>query len=344
MKTEVPVQEFGDYTVRLMQEHDVQGVVSLYRAIYGNHYPIRKMYEPEYILQQQESGLMYRVVISDTSGKVVAQEALYRLAETYQGLYEMGQVMILPEYRGSGLNGILMSYMTKVLVPALGIEEIWGEAVTNHVFMLKTGIKFGVKETGIELDLMPAESYKTEKSALGRVSASVGHLLFQDNPHSVYLPAPYADVLKSVYEYANRKRCFEMDAQPLPEGVETRYATTFIASAGVLRITILEAGRDIEELIAGMTKKYTAEGIVVLHMFIPLNKAWCGALCDVLNRQGFFYSALMPRWFGSDGLLLQRLEQATDYSGIQLYSDFSKQLLEFIIKDRARVEALSKSS
>ncbi len=33
------------------------------RTVYGDHFPIREMYDPKYIVQQQEAGLMYRVVV-----------------------------------------------------------------------------------------------------------------------------------------------------------------------------------------------------------------------------------------------------------------------------------------
>ena len=55
---------------------------------------------------------------------------------------------------------------------------------------------------------------------------------------------------------------------------------------------------------------------------------------DVLRQQGYFFGGVLPRWFDGDGLLMQKLECPPDYDGILLWSDFAKELLEFIRKDR----------
>jgi len=337
----IPVREYGEYKIRLMKDDDAPAVVALYRAVYGEHFPIKEMYDPRFIIQQQEAGLMYRVVAVDASGKVLAHHAMYRLAESYQGLYEAGQGMVYPEHRGKGFSNVLQDYIGQALGPAVGLEEFWGESVTNHVKMQKAALFVGVKETGIELEVMPAESYEAEKSAPGRVGAVVCNLAVKEKPHQVFLPAPYAETLKKIYENAKRKRQLETATEPLPETGRTSHAVTYIASAGVLRITICEAGPDIGEVISGLVDKYDAAGAVVFQVFLPLDKSYSGALVEVLNRRGFFFSALVMRWFDADGLLLQKLAHPTDYDKMLIYSDFAKDLLKFIIQDRLRTEALA---
>ena len=109
MKITVPTQEYGEYRIRLMQEADAQAVVDLYRKIYGDHFPIKEMYDPQFIIEQQETGLMYRVVAVDAAERVLAHHAMYRLKETYHGLYEAGQGMVLPDYRGKGFSNVLQN-------------------------------------------------------------------------------------------------------------------------------------------------------------------------------------------------------------------------------------------
>ena len=48
-----------------------------------------------------------------------------------------------------------------------------------------------------------------------------------------------------------------------------------------------------------------------------------------------------PRWFDGDVLLLQKLACPPDFDGILLWSDFAKEMLQFIIEDRNRAEALA---
>lgn len=341
MTIHVPPRDYEGYKIRLMRDTDAPAVVALYRAVYGDHFPIREMYDPKFIVQQQEAGLMYRVLAEEAGGKVVAHHAMFRLAENYRGLYEGGQGMVYPEYRGKGFSNVLQDYIGRELASAVGVEEFWGESVTNHVMMQKAALYVGVKETGIELDVMPAESYLAEKSAPGRVGAVVCNLVVKEKPHTVYLPAPYAEMLKKIYDNGKRKRQFETSTQPLQEGGQTRYADTFIPSASLLRLSIFEAGKDVDAVVAGLVEKYASAGAVVLQVLLPLDKAWSGALTDLLNRQGFFFAALVARWFDTDGLMLQKLAHPTNYDEMKIHSDFAKEMLNFIIQDRVRAESLS---
>ncbi len=341
MNLRVPAREFDGYRVRLMENSDAQAVVDLYRKVYGDHFPIPEMYDPRHIIQQQEAGLMYRVVVVDAAEKVLAHHAMYRLKESYDRLYEAGQGMVLPEYRGKGFSNVTQDYIGRELTAAVGVEEFWGESVTNHVKMQKAALYVGVKETGIEIEVMPAESYTAEESAPGRVGAVVCNLVVKEKPHTIFLPASYAEVLTRIYENGKRVRKLETSSQALPEEGRTRYADTFIPSAGVLRISLFEAGKDVDEVIAGLIKKYTAAGAVVLQVLLPLDKPWSGALTEILNRRGFFFAALVARWFDADGLMLQKLVRPTNYDDMKIHSDFAKDLLKFIIQDRIRAEALS---
>jgi len=276
------------------------------------------VYDARYIIRQQEAGLMYRVVVVDACEKVVAHQALYRLEETYRGLYEAGHGMVLREYRGEGFNDVMLGYIARILIPAVGMEELWGESVTNHVFTQKSGIKVGGKEWGIELEVMPSDSYETEQSASGRVSTVVQSIVIRDKFHTVFLPAPYEEILRKIYDTGKRKRQLVVSAEGLPEAGNTRCTETFIAGAGVLRMTLLDAGPDADEVFASIVKKYTAEGAVVHQVFLPMDQPWVGVLTEILNRQGFFFSAIMPRWFDADALLLQKLAQPTDYGNINI--------------------------
>jgi len=246
--------------------------------------------------------------------------------------------MVLPSHRALGLTNNLLIYLLRSVGPAVGGEEFWGESVTNHVFMQRAVLAAeGVFETGIELEIMPAVAYAKERSAPGRVSAVVVYFPGIDKPHDVCLPPVYEELMTEIYGRQNRKRALREGIAPLPEGGQTRLAHTYIAGAGVLRVNVLAAGRDVAEKVSALVRTYEEAGAEVFQVFLPLDKAYSGALTEALNGQGFFFGAVMHRWFDADGLLLQKLPRPTDYDGIHLYSDFAQRLLAFIIEDRRRV-------
>jgi hypothetical protein len=66
-----------------------------------------------------------------------------------------------------------------------------------------------------------------------------------------------------------------------------------------------------------------------------------GVAVDLLREKGFFFGGMAPRWFGTDGLLMQRLlESETEYEKTKLYKPFSRELLAFIRTDREAVRGI----
>ena len=111
-----------------------------------------------------------RIVALEHS-KIIGQTAIYSFTSPNPSLYEEGQGIVLPEYRNQKILEKCLGYGHQVVYPQLQIEQVWAEAVCNHIFTQKAGARLGYFETGLELDLMPASSYVKEQSSQGRVAA-----------------------------------------------------------------------------------------------------------------------------------------------------------------------------
>lgn len=333
--------ENGDFVVRLMTDVDAPGVVGLYRAVYGEFYPMKEMYDPEYILQRQEAGLMYRVVVVGEQGKVLATQAIYRTEDTHAGVFEGGHGMVHPEYRSRGFMDAIFDYIETYLLGAVGVEVYWGEAVANHIFMQKSAVTRGYHEMGIEIDLMPAASFAKEGSAKSRVSTVLSFRSLHDRPHRVYIPEAYQALIASIYQVSGVERDWAAVGQAPPNEGQTRLNSLYFPPAGVARITVHDAGADLLEVLERTQQEYLQQGALVFQVYFSLGQPWADGLAQMLNSLGYFYAALMPRWFDADGLLMQKLVNATDYDQIQLYSDRAREILQFIVSDRERVEELA---
>jgi len=182
---------------------------------------------------------------------------------------------------------------------------------------------------------MPAAAYEAERSASGRVSAVVMVAPpIKDKLHDVYLPTPYEEIMREIYGRGRWQRRLQVSGAPLPAGVQTRLAHTYIAGTGMLRLSVPAAGADVEGQVSSLLGQYRDTGAEIFQVFLPLDKPYSGALTEAMRRQGFFFGAVMPRWFDADGLLLQKLVHPPDYDRIRLYSDFARKLLAFIRSDR----------
>lgn len=326
------------FEIRLMQPEDAPGTVSLYRVTYGESYPIREMYDPEALVRQQETGQMYHVVCRTAEGLVAGHWGLYRTSAPFQGLYEVGHGMVLPEFRNRRINDRIALYIHETLIGQLGLEGLWGEAVANHVFMQKTCVAFRYSETGIELDLMPAASYEKEGSASGRVGAVLVFRIYRPKGQTIRLPAPYAGLLRELHRDAHAASHTYAEASPEPPGTgRSRIDSLGFPGANLARLTVLEIGEDLGESIAKAEEAPTREGASVFQAYLRLTDPAVGFAVGTLRRKGYFFGGLLPRWFDDDGLLMQKMLHEPNVPGLQLHTDKVKRLLEFILRDRDEV-------
>jgi hypothetical protein len=227
-------------------------------------------------------------------------------------------------------------YVCEQMVPRLDIEIVFGEAVCNHVYMQKSWATFGTMESAIEVDLMPAEAYAAEGSAKGRVATLFMSRVYKPREQTVYLPQLYEEQLRFVYAPLSDGCTFAEGRRDLPDTASEVNVQVFDA-AGVARFTVSAAGKDFEQVFAERAAGLEERGIIVYQVWLNLAWPFIDALVETLNRKDYFFGGLLPRWYGSDGLLMQRIADRPHWEGINLYSEKAEAILASIRADWTRV-------
>jgi len=220
-----------------------------------------------------------------------------------------------------------------------GIEEAWGEAVCNHLINQKSVVDFNFIETALEVALMPAEAYDKEKSASGRVAAVCAFRCYKPNPHTVYLPSVYKKELAFLYSALDDQRTILISDQSLPDSVESHVDITVFDFAGVCRIAVRNIGSDFDVCMRKIETEAFDQNIVVLQVWLKLGCPHVGAAVDILRDRGYFLGGLLPRWFGEDGMLMQKIMIEPCFDSIHLYSDRAKQIFAMVQADWLRTRA-----
>ncbi len=332
-----PAEEFE---VGSFRPEDAEGIAALFRAVYGEAYPVRVFYDPKALTEANSDGRYYSFVARNADGKVVGGLQLFRSAP-YEALYELGSGLVSPEYRKLGLNRRMFDFALEEWIPRReGIEEVWGEPVCNHVINQKVCLDFQYFETALEVALMPAEAYDKEKSASGRVAALTAFRCYRPNPHTVYLPSVYQKELELLYSVLDDQRTFLVSDQSLPDAIQSHADMTVFEFAGVCRIAVRSMGSDFDEYMREIEAKAVDRNVVVLQAWLNLGHPQVGAAVHVLRNRGYFLGGLLPRWFGEDGLLMQKILVDPCFDSIHLYSDRAKQIFAMVQADwvRARNE------
>lgn len=333
---EVDIGGGQSITIGLFRPQDAPGVAALFRDVYGDGYPVKRFYDPEAMVEAHETGDNYSLTARRGDGTVVGHMALFRSAP-HPGLYECGAGLVLPEYRSAGLSRMLLTELYERVAPGLGVDGVWGEAVCNHTIIQKAVSLFRNVETGLEVDLMPAEAYEQEQSAPGRVASLVCFRDYRPRHHTVYLPPSHEAPLRYVYQVLEEGRTLEISREPLPPQASSRATTRTFAFARVSRIEVTAVGGDFDACMEELEQELLAQPTWVIQAHLSLACPSVGEAAQALSRRGYFLGGVLPRWFDDDALLMQKIYGSPDWDGIRLFSDRAREILRLVRADWERV-------
>ncbi len=318
--------------VDLLRPEDAAGVAELFRLVYGDGYPVRDYYDPQALIAANQAGRIISSVARTPEGRVVGHNALFNHVP-HPHTHESGAGLVHPDFRAGDLFGRMTGHGPEVSGPAFGVETIWGEPLCSHVYSQKVCHGLGWITMAVEVELMPAATYARERSAQGRVSTLLDFCTLVPAPQVVYLPAPHERALREIYSGFDDAREFQPAQGELPDDGPTLLENRIIEYAQVTRITIQRAGADLDQAMAAAEAEALGRGVVVFQVWLSLGEPWAGAVAEALRRRGYFLGGPLPRWFGPDGLLMQKLASPPDWSAIHLEFNRAKRLLELVRAD-----------
>lgn len=322
----------NQFEIDLFRPEDAEGIASLFRAVYGDGYPIRLFYDPLALTRANDAGEYYSIVARDSSG-VVGVTHLFR-SSPYESLYEAGAGLVSKEYRNFGINKLMLEFIYEKMVPnKQGIEETFGEPVCNHIYMHKVVAAHKHFETAIEIALMPAEAYDAERSATGRVAATMAFRSYKPKPHRIFLPKAYEEELRFIYSTLDDRREISVSDAGLPTEGSSELKLQIFDFAQVARIAAHHTAEDFRIRLDELESEALGRNTVVFQVWIKLGQRWSGAATDILRERGYFFGGPLPRWFDEDGFLMQKLLCRPDFDEIKLLTDRSYQILEIIKQD-----------
>jgi hypothetical protein len=339
-------QEHSDYVIKPGQSfevdrfrpEDAEGVARLFRAVYGAGYPVRTFVEPELLTEENAAGRTISSVARTPKGDIVGHNALFNSA-AHPGMYESGAGAVHADYRGGkGIFTRMVDHGLKVAAALPHVNAVFGEPVCNHVFSQKLTEKAGFVPRALEVDLMPAAAYEKEASASGRVAAFLAFRTFRPRPHVVYVPAAYRDILGFLYEGLDDERDFLPSDSLISPGHMSDIRPQIFDSARVARVAVHEAGDDFALKAEQLERQLQRRNIEVIQFWLNMACPEVGEAVDELHKQGFFLGGVLPRWFDSDGLLMQKILKKPDWEGIRLHGERAAKILELVKTDWQQVQ------
>ncbi len=317
---------------------DAPGIARLFREVYGEGYPIRTYYLPDSLIEENAAGHIISCVARTPAGEVVGHNALV-LLDSATHLYENAAGAVLPAFRGQGVFPRLFKHTIVNTSKRFCVEGIIGEPVCSHTHVQKMSLQLDFKESGLEVDLMPAAAYGMESGAFSRVSVLLGVFMHKPRVQTIQMPMVYRDELEYLYAGLNVERTFVFSSSDLPTEGSSQGSMRVFELARVARIAIDCIGSDFEPFIGRLESEAREKGTVIFQAWLPLASPFTSAATDILRGQGYFLGGILPCGRNGDGLLMQKVSQEPDWENIALYSERAKRIGEMIRRDWKYVNA-----
>lgn len=327
-----PVAAGQTFVADAFRPADAAGIAKLFRVVYGDGYPLKRYYDPDWIISANASGELISVVSRTPSGDIVSHSALYRSSPANPDMLELGLGLTLPDYRTTFATMRITFYLRDTLLPELTCDAIFGEAVCNHVTTQKLCNFIGMRECALELDLMPAESYQAEQSATGRVSCLNFFKQISEDQHKLFVPEScraFIDAFLPDLKITRDVAVAGSEAELTLDATEQK--SSFFDFAGVSRCNLNRTGRDYVSVLSGAEQDWVAKGRQVSQVYVNLADCGNGVAVAWLRNNGYVPGGILPCWFvDGDALLLQKLAQPPGFERIKLHSKRAQQLLELV--------------
>ncbi len=223
--------------IRPVHEDDIEAIINLFRANYGDDYGIPEFYDPQWVKRGIYSDHILWLVIED-EGRVVASGACILNAGDYNDqIGEIGRLVVDPATSGKGLGRALLT----ALVDASDdrVEFAFAEARTVHPKTQKICDRIGLAPLGFLLmyyQMAWRESFVLSGQLFGN-----GRTLRRPGS-AVVIPAvaPLAQLSLKNLEL-NEAVAVQTQAQPYP--TEAKFTVAPLTGSAMVRLLRIEHGR-----------------------------------------------------------------------------------------------------
>lgn len=327
-----------EFQVVPVDSSNAKDVGFVFRSVYGEDFPVKDVYEPDTLVREIAAGRVTAFLAFDRNGQPAGYVSLFKSAPNPR-LWEAGNMVVHPANKLSNLSSLLAKlYFNPTVLESTDCDGIFGEAVCHHYATQVGSVKSGMRDCAIELDQMSGNSFKEHQEvATGRVSCVFNFLEISEPTKTVYVPAEYYETVQNLAQPLKPRKFMLADAF-LPLSGSTVKQDTYYATAQTWKVAVWEIGADWQTFIDELLTEAANRQVISLQVTVNTALPALGAAVRVMRDRGFFLGGLLPRWFGSDGLLMQKLLGADpDYARTKLYSKTAKDLLAFIRADREAV-------
>jgi hypothetical protein len=327
-----------DCVIAPINKHTIDKTQALVKSVYGDNYPTVYLYNSEALWEKIQRGTIYPFIAIDKDQNAVGMVSIVSLSGN-PCLFELGQLMVRPEYRHTNLVNQLTAYLHNTALKLLQYDAIFAECVTIHKLAQRSCSTSGFSDTALKLNMVSGDIFKLEnkRRQTGRVSCVVSYLEQRDNSFLVRLPHIYREQISFCFKGLNpREYTAALDTVPEEDALtEYHLNEDRISTARLVTVTLTAIGTDIEQVVQKLEAYAKSNNLTSMLVNIPLGDPHNGAAALFFRKQGFFFGGVMPYWLPwCDALLMQKLyDTLPQWDHIKLFSPKINEIANMIKTD-----------
>lgn len=315
-------------------------VGTVFRSLYGDDFPVKDVYQPEVLSKEIQAGRLISGLAFDREGRAAGYISLFKPAPNPR-LWEAASLLVVPGYSHTDVSSRLVHYCLDIAMRrGADIDGIFCEAVCCHYFSQVVLAKNGLVDCGLVLDELDGASFKDGKSNKAgslRVSCVLTFAEATEPLEIEYIPLQYDEVLRRIARTL-RPRILSPSTATLPPKGATILEDKYFPSARTWKVAVPTIGGDWASVLDRTLNEARERRVISLQVTVNMACPHITAVVEILRDRGFFFGGLAPRWFGTDGFLMQRLfGSETEYEETKVYTPMAKELLSLIRSDRETV-------
>lgn len=330
---ELKVKSEFEFYMRRLKPEEALFISQLAYYAYKVSYIYDKIYYPESVRKLNEEGEMLSVVaVNKENEDIIGHVAA--IIDELSGMPEMAVAFVNPQYRGGGCLHKSSEFLLDLLKKE-NYEGVFVHAVTTHVFSQKAAYKLQLKETALFVSrLTPLLMNEIKIEDQPRESLLHMYLpLKLQEIKTIYAPKHHLDMILRIYE--NIGQTVNITSEYPKHNTENELAEIEVSadSYGCSHIYLKRYGRNTKSIIDKTLKSLCINRIESIYLYLPLECAGTITYCGEFESLQFFFGGIIQRKDNMDFLMLQYLNnQVYQYNTVTVFSDFAKELLEYVQK------------
>lgn len=331
---EIPIPDDKFKEIRTPLPEDSAIISKLFCRAYGYSYVNDAVYYPERYNELVANNELFAAIAVTESGEIIGHIALMKPSIDSE-IVEWGMAVSDPRYRGQGIMNHLSQFILEKAIEN-NFLGIFSHSVSNHYFTQKTNVKLNIKPTALLVGYAYSElQFRGIHEKLSQRESTFIEFRFlkDENNINVYLPDRHREMIKKIFKNLGK----DVNELTKPELInydeKTVLSDSIISALNIAEIIVQHFGKDAINEIKNHVKRHCIEKIDVIYLILNLEDPAAINMIDQIEELGFFFAGVFPHYVFKNSLIMQGIaNHKYDYSLIQCYTDFAKEMKDYIFK------------